>query len=169
MTRRPCGALRSGLTLIEVIVSLAIFLMSLVAIVHLVNIGSQSAVDGQLMQDGVFLAQSKMAEFQVGAETLSSQNDEPFKEDDKWTWSANCQQVQNIAGLWQVEIIVSRARQGKEPLQVTLTQMILDPTIRGSTLDPVPVDLMAEESTEGEAPAESTPPADNTQGGTAAP
>ena len=58
---------RSGLSLIEVILSLAIFMMSLAAIGQLVTMGSDRGLDARFTMRGTRLAESKMAEIEVGA------------------------------------------------------------------------------------------------------
>ena len=154
---------RSGITLIEVIFSLAIFLISLVAIVELVNIGTRTGLDARFQQEAAFLAQSKMAEFQAGVLPLESQNG-VFEEDNPiWQWQAECEQMPEVNGLWVVKVVISRERPGMQPIEFKLSQMILDPAVRGSTLDAAPIDP-SEIEDEGEGPTEEGATQTPTQG-----
>lgn len=134
---------RSGLTLLEVIISLAIFLFSMVAIGHLVNLATERALQAQLRQEAAFLCQSKLAEIAAGAEPLAAQSDTPFAADDNWSWSTECTQG-DVANLWKVTVTVTR--QSKTALSVALSQYVLDPSVRGSTSDPAPTSTVEEET-----------------------
>jgi hypothetical protein len=117
-----------------VVLALAIFLASMAALAVLVNAASTRAVLAQQRQDAIFKCQSKLAELASGAVPLGSQGDTPFDEDNSWLWSADVSQ--NVTGLWTVALTVSRDTSGGgEPVQVTLTRMMLDPSIRGNTAD----------------------------------
>lgn len=130
---------RSGLTLMEVLVSLAIFLLSLGAIGQLISVGSDYALAAQFKQEGTFLCYSKLAELEAGAEPLQNQNGAAFQNDPNWTWSCTCQSMQQQPPmLMQVQVTVQRQRQFGSPIVVTMSKMIIDPANRGSTLDPEP-------------------------------
>lgn len=141
---------RTGLTLIEVIVSLAIFLMSLVAIGQLITMASSQALRASLLVDGSERCQSKLAEYSVGALEMGGMSNSPFEDDPNWLWSSRCEEDPVVMGLWRVQVTVTRATQLGTPVIVTMEQMIIDPSIRGSTFDPEP---MLPEETEGEDPA----------------
>ena len=59
---------RSGFSLIEVLLALAILLMSIVAIAQLVGIGSDRGLETRLTNRGSRLAESKLGEIEVGRE-----------------------------------------------------------------------------------------------------
>src|SRR5262249_30485154 len=80
---RPRRA-RRGLSLLEVLVSLSIFLFALIVIGRLVVMGTDLALDVQYQSQATQLCQSKMAEVLCGAVPLSSQNEVPFDEDSNW-------------------------------------------------------------------------------------
>jgi type II secretory pathway pseudopilin PulG len=128
MTRRRK---RSGLSLLEVLVALAIFLMSLIALGTLVSFSADRAQDVQQKGQGIQMCQSKLAEVVSGALPLSSQTDVPFDEDPNWRWSLDAQQG-GAAGLWNVTVRVKCSRPGGDDLTVSLSQMVLDPTLRGT-------------------------------------
>jgi type II secretion system protein I len=130
---------RRGITLLEVLISLAIFLFSLAAIAQLVRAASDRAVQANRRQQAIFLCQSKLAEFAAGYVPMSSQGDTAFDSDQNWadvhdwTWSADVQQNQ-ANNVWQVAVTVTFP--GSNGVQVTLTRMLLDPSARGNTMDP---------------------------------
>ncbi len=144
--RGPARASRPGLTLLEVIVSTAIFLMALVAIARLTILANTLARDAQFQTEALQLAQAKLAEVVSGVTPLQGQSNTAFDPSqvpsgqDGWTWSMDCTagSVTNTSGqtmVWTVRITVQRPRPDGSSAQVTLTQMVLDPSVRGSTLN----------------------------------
>jgi general secretion pathway protein I len=121
---------RSGLSLLEVIVALAILLFALAGLERLVSIGGDRALDVQQQARGMQLCESKMAEVASGVVQLSSQGDTPFDEDPDWQWSLDAEQG-TVTGLWTVTVTVSRTRSDGSTHKSTLTQMLVDPTQRG--------------------------------------
>jgi Tfp pilus assembly protein PilV len=126
-------AVRQGLSLLEVLLALAIFLFSLVAIGHLVTLAGDRAADIQLRARASQLCQSKLGEVAAGVVPLSQpQANVPFDEDPDWQWSMDAQQGSTIPNLWTVSIHVSRQRLNGPPVEASITQMMLDPSVRGS-------------------------------------
>jgi type II secretion system protein I len=125
---------RRGLSLLEVLVALAIFLFSIVALHQALNIGTNNAIDMQQHMQAAQLAQSKMAEVYVGAVPMQSQSDTPFDEDPDYNWSLDAQQG-IAANLWNVTVTVSRSRGDGSRLETKLSQMIIDPSLRGTSYD----------------------------------
>lgn len=123
---------RRGLSLLEVIVALAIFLMSLVAISRLIEQGADMAVEMDDRSYGSMLAQRKLAEVVCGSEPLTGHGDIPFEDDDSdWYWSLTAD-LDSIANLYKVVVTVHRdTPRGK--VEVAFSQYVLDPTKRGST------------------------------------
>jgi hypothetical protein len=131
--RRPVGSreTRRGLSLIEVILSLTILILAIVAINRLVDIGTDRANEARLYTRGTRLAQSKMAEVEAGLASVSSETDGQFDgEDAAWAFKV----IPAPAGppnLYTVTVRVSRDVQGRQ-FEIVLTQMIFDPTLMGS-------------------------------------
>jgi len=73
-------SVRAGLTLLEVIISLAIFLFSMVALLHLLSQSGQNALDGSLHTEATLRCQSKLAEIMNGAVPMSSSGWSAFEE-----------------------------------------------------------------------------------------
>jgi type II secretion system protein I len=121
---------RQGLSLLEVIVSLAIFLFSLVAISRLIDQGVDQAVELDLRAQASMIAQSKLAEVTSGAIGLTGQESQ-LEEDSAWTWKLDAE-ADTIPGLYRVKVTVTREDRGNK-IEVTLSQYVLDPTKRGGT------------------------------------
>jgi type II secretion system protein I len=130
---------RRGLSLLEVVVALAIFLFSVLAITHAVSLGSDRALDVQDQSNASMLCQRKLAELMIGAESLGSSGYTAFQDQgwDGWQWKVDATQ-QDITGLWSVQVTVKYERDDGRAIEVQLAQMMLDPTIRGSNQDPPP-------------------------------
>jgi general secretion pathway protein I len=132
--RRPARpAARPGLSLMEVLVALAIFLFAMIALGQLIGYGSDRAADVRDLNRAPLLAQSKMAEVAGGAVALSSAPETPFEGDDAdWSWSLDASSDGGIQNLWRVTVTVSRNRPGNDRFEYKLSQMVLDPSARGS-------------------------------------
>jgi hypothetical protein len=130
---------RRGLTLLEVILSLAIFLFSLVAISRLFTLGSNRAQDIQGRE--AQLCQSKLAEVVAGTMSVQagSSQDGEFDEAPGWHWSVKCEANSVSTALWNVTVTVNRQYPDGSKTEAVLTQMVLNPNQRGSTLDQDPV------------------------------
>jgi general secretion pathway protein I len=125
---------RAGFSILEVLVALAIFLFSLVAIGRLVTLGADQAFEVRLRSQAVEICQSKIAEVAAGAIPLQSQSDAPLDEDPDWHWSLDCEQ-NTAANLWNVTVKVNRQTAGGNKVEVTMQEMVLDPSVRGSAFD----------------------------------
>jgi len=140
------------LTLLEVIVSMAIFLLGLGGIGPLIHIAQQRALHVQLEATALQKCQSKLSEVIAGAEALSGQSDMPFSDnppDENWLWAMDASQGANgVNNLWQVQVRVYRQMDNGDKVEVSLGQMILDPSIRGAP-NPPPVPAASSSSSSG--------------------
>jgi prepilin-type N-terminal cleavage/methylation domain-containing protein len=131
--RRPR---RPGLSLLEVLVALAIFLISLVGIFQIITLGGDHARKVADQGHAIQVCQCKLAEVAAGALPLTSQAEAPVEDDPPWEWSLEAEQG-SVTGLWNVTVKVFKRRpngsRDEEPAAV-LTQMILDPAIRGNNM-----------------------------------
>lgn len=128
--RRVNSGPRRGISLIEVLLSLAIFLLALVAIGRLVDFGSDRAQDAQLQTRGTRLALAKMAEVEAGVISVQSGGAGDFPEEPGWSWSVEPQPT-GPPNVYQVTVRVTRDLNGK-PFEVSLTQIVYDPALIGS-------------------------------------
>ncbi len=135
---RP-AAPRLGLSLLEVLVALAIFLLSFVAIGRLVTLATDHALDIQQQSQATRLAQSKLNEVIAGAESLQGGSGS-FDEDPSWQWTVATEQSSDVPNLWTVTVTVTHpGGEGGEDVTATLSQMVIDPSIRGSVFDQITV------------------------------
>jgi len=125
---------RHAFSLMEVITSLAIFLLSLIALAQLLSLSSNLATDTRDIQRASQLCRRKMNEVVAGAVSLTSQPESTFPEDSNWVWSMECQEESSITSLWRVTVTVTLQRPDGSKVQDSLTQYVLDPAARG-TLD----------------------------------
>jgi hypothetical protein len=137
--RQQVRQARPALSLLEVIIALAIFLMSLTVIGQLVSMGSERALDIEQQGEAAMLAQAKMAEVIWGVIPLSSQGDQSFDEAPDYKWSMTAEQNSNVSNLWNVTVTITRERSDGTKIQSVLSQMVLDPSVRGSSQDTVSV------------------------------
>ena len=130
---------RPALTLLEVIVAMAIFLISLVAIWQLVLLGSDRALDVKLQARTSIVCQSKLAEAMIGPDPPIATNSytnitDPGNEDLMYKTEVN--EYPGVTGLYEVRVWVKADLSNGRMFESHLSQLVLDPTIRGSTQDP---------------------------------
>jgi prepilin-type N-terminal cleavage/methylation domain-containing protein len=128
---------RRGLSLIEVLLSLAILVLALTAIWRLVNIGTEHGNQARAYNRGSQLAQAKMAEVEAGLVELSPETNGQFEGDDAiWTYAIIVEPA-GPPNLYNVTIRVMRWFQGRQ-IEVVLTQLLFDPTLIGSAAQAEP-------------------------------
>ena len=86
--RHRCGTTyRSGMTLLEVVIALALFFAAMAAIAEILHMGSQTAVKAQLRAEASLLGESKLNEVIAGIVPLTAVSDQKFAEAPQWTWT----------------------------------------------------------------------------------
>ena len=123
----------TGLTLFEVLLSLAIFVMALAAIGQLVSNGMRGAVRARLETQAVLRCESKLAEVLAGIEPLQLMNNVAFADDPSWTWS-----LMIAAGptedLLDLELLVQHpASSGAGQVSFALRRLMRDPEAMSTT------------------------------------
>jgi general secretion pathway protein I len=147
------------MTLVEVLIALAIFLLAMVVFGDMMVQNGQIALNIQRQNLATRLCRSKLQEVAAGVVPLTGQDDTPFDEEPDYSWSL---QAQNgaVDGLWNVTVHVTRRQtDGGEAIQCTLMQMMLDPSIEGSTQDAVPVTVSDPTASSGSSSSSSSTPA----------
>ena len=137
-------ARRPGMSLVEVLVALAIFIMSLAALGQLVQLGLDQAVDADRQTVATRLAQSKLAEFEAGALPVDGGSGN-FDDQETgpngtalWKWEAVGTETE-IPNVFDVTVTVST--KAGSPFSLTLSQLVFDPTSMGTAAPAVaPVD-----------------------------
>ena len=125
---------RSGLSLLEVLIALAVFLFSYVAIWQLMNLANDRATDLAYRNLATQLAQSTLAEIAAGSQPLQAQGDTPVGDnapDFTYSVEINSGPVDSVKS---VAVTVTHESKGRT-MQVKITQMMLDPSTVGSTQD----------------------------------
>jgi hypothetical protein len=110
---------------------MAIFFIAVVAISRLVDVGTDSELEARLHTTAARLAQAKLAEVEAGIESLEATGGE-FAEEPGWTWQMTAES--QTPNLYLVSVTVSRDLKGR-PFTLKLSQMILDPTVKGAAAE----------------------------------
>jgi type II secretion system protein I len=145
---------RVGLTLLEVVIALAIFLVAMVPIWRLVSMGSERALDIQQQAQASMLCQGKLDGVKCGADPLNGGGTVDIG-NVTWTYTIESSQT-DVTNLNQVKVTVKYDRPDGKTVSATLTQLVLDPAVRGSTV--------AGSSSSGSSSGSSSPSSNNTGG-----
>lgn len=123
---------RRGLTLLEVVIALAIFLIALVPIWHLVSMGGERALDVQQQAQASMFCQGKLEGVKVGADPLNGAGTVDIG---NLTWNYTIESSPaDVDNLHLVKVSVKYDRVDGKTIEAFLTQMVLDPALRGSTI-----------------------------------
>jgi type II secretion system protein I len=132
------------MSLLEVLVALAIFIMALAALGQLVQLGLEQAVEAERQTTAVRLAQSQLAEIEAGSVGIDGGSgeftDQELKTDGTplWKWEALSVPTAT-ANVYDVTVTISLTT--GEPFTLTLSQLIFDPAyLSGAAPTPTPVD-----------------------------
>lgn len=85
--RRSGPRPRCGMTLLEVVIALALFLAAMSAIAEILRMGSDSSVKAQLQAEAALLGESKLNEVVAGIVPMTSVQSQAFESSPKWTWT----------------------------------------------------------------------------------
>jgi type II secretory pathway pseudopilin PulG len=120
------------LTLVEVMLALGIMLIALVAIAHLIQVGSEAGYDARMNARAGRLAQGKMAEVESGVMPVQNGGGSgTYSGDDAgWSWAVDLE-PQGPANTYLATVKITRTLRGK-PFTFSLAQMIVDPAMMGS-------------------------------------
>jgi type II secretion system protein I len=123
---------RQGLSLLEVLVALAVFLLAVVALRSLMSMGGDRALDVDRTNLATQLCQSKLNEVLVGSIPLTgASSGGPVDEYPGWEWSMDAQPGA-VTGLYTVTIRVGRKRSDGNLVAASLSQMVMDPALKGN-------------------------------------
>ncbi len=129
-SRAHAPARRPGLTLLEVLIALAIFLMSLVAVAGLVDFGSERGMAAAMQSTGTRLAQSILAEAEAGALPVNAASTGSFEAEPGWSYTVESAAA-GPANVYTVTVTCVREVGGRQ-YQVVLAQMMCDPAQMGT-------------------------------------
>ena len=122
---------RSGLSLLEIIISVAIFMASLAAIMEGLQIGRRSELSARLQSEAVLRCETVMGEILSGVKEAASAQGNPFDDDEtgNWEWTAEVTEA-GTTGLLQVTILVEHRPGDEEPnAAFTLVRFMRDPQL----------------------------------------
>jgi hypothetical protein len=126
-TIRPRHALRSGLSLLEVILSIAILGGALAVIGELVRIGARNAAMARDLTTAQLFAESKMNEVAAGVADFSATESEPLDEEGDWVCAVTSTEA-NQQQLMAVTVTVGQNPDTfARPVSYALTRWIIDP------------------------------------------
>ncbi|MEL0096222.1 MAG: prepilin-type N-terminal cleavage/methylation domain-containing protein [Planctomycetaceae bacterium] len=133
MMNHPRRRTRSGFTLMEILVSITILGMSMVAINGLVSIGARNAREAQVLTTAQFLAESKLSEVKTGLIAPSSTGKMPFTQEetsDPFTFEVQSETVGGDGQLLAIRVIVEYTPEdGTRPITYQLDTWMIDPAI----------------------------------------
>jgi hypothetical protein len=117
---------------LEVVIALAIFLMALVPVMRLVSIGGERALDVSHRAQASMLCQAKLDSVKAGAEPLNTSGTVDMG---NLTWNYTIESNQTDAqNLYLVKVTAKVDRADGKTISEDLTQLVLDPAVRGSTI-----------------------------------
>lgn len=127
--RSPSESHGRGMTLLEVLIALAILLMSLAAISELLRQGSRAAVDARTDSQTALRAEAVMNEVLGGVHLMQDVQGTPFLDDPDWQWSLLVLDGP-LSGLLRLEVTVSYVPDGATPRRpFTLVRFARDPAV----------------------------------------
>ena len=120
---------RSGLTLWEVMLALAILGGAIAVIGQLIRLGVKAAGEARSLSTAQLLCEAKVAELASGIEPLQSVTTTPFPFEMDWVYSVEVQPVDQ-EGLLAVRVTVEKITdQRLYPVSFSLERWIIDPTL----------------------------------------
>lgn len=133
MTRIPTKYGRpAGLTLFEVVIALAIFLLALVPVWRLVSMGGEYALEVAQRAQASLLCQNKLDSVKCGAEGLNGSGTVDIG---NLTWNYTIESSpSDVPSLYTVKITAKIDRPDGRTIEASLVQLVLDPAERGSTV-----------------------------------
>lgn len=130
--RRGSGrSVRRGVSLIEVLLATAIFLMAIAALGILVRGGSEQATEAARTNLCSQLARAKMAELEAGVSdvTLSSGGSGEFADRPGYKWEVISTQSGVSSNAYDVTVRVWVESVIGQSIEVSLSQVLLDPAL----------------------------------------
>lgn len=143
IARRPGSrrTARPGVSLIEVLVATAIFLVSMTAIGILLRAGSDAALEASRTNLCSQMARTKMAELEAGTGEVTvtpGTTSGTFPERQNYQWEVICVET-DVLNAYDVTVRVWN-EVGPRPVEVSISQVVLDPYLMNNAapLQPPP-------------------------------
>ena len=128
---------RGGLSLLEVVLALAILLVSLVALGELVRLGLRNSQQAYDLSRAQLICESKLSEITAGLVPLEPVADVPLGSETlqpdlaDWTYTLEIEPT-NVPGLLAARLTVTNAAASTDPVSFTLTRWVRDPVLMES-------------------------------------
>ncbi len=120
---------RFGMTLLEVVIALALFLAAMSAIAEILRMGSDSSVKAQLQAEAALLGESKLNEVVAGIVPLTPVQSQAFADSPKWTWTLSVEDDTTLS-LKHVLLTVQHLNSaGKPDHEVQFARWMRDPIV----------------------------------------
>ena len=120
---------RQGLTLLEVLLALGLFLGALAALSQLWYGGVRAAVQARLSTQAILRCESKLNEVVAGAVPLQSTGDTPFDDDVSWTWSLQVETGPHTDAMLVTVKVSHPGQSGLSSNDYQLRRLIRDPQV----------------------------------------
>ncbi|MFP6763636.1 MAG: hypothetical protein VB858_08460 [Planctomycetaceae bacterium] len=131
----PSRHRRSGLSLLEVILSLTIFVGAVSALSQLSTNGTTAAVTARLETQAILRCESKLAEVATAIEPLDDVLEEPFSDEEDWTWSLESQAGPHADVLLVTVSVAFNGESALSSVNYSLSRLIRDPAIFEDTVE----------------------------------
>jgi prepilin-type N-terminal cleavage/methylation domain-containing protein len=127
--RQPAADRRTGLSLLEVMLAIAILGLALATTGELVRLGTQAAGETRDLTKAQILCEGIMSELSAGVIPLESADENPFELDPEWTYSVTVGPLDE-GGLMGVMVMVQKeVEETERPVYFTLTRWMIDPLL----------------------------------------
>lgn len=118
---------RGGLSLLEVILSIAILGGAMVVIGHLFNLGYRSALQVRIRSDANLLCDSKMAELAAGVLPAQSTGNQSIAGSPGWNYSIDIQPSLQPGLLTATVTVEQNAETSSTPTSMSIVRFLPDP------------------------------------------
>ena len=121
--------LRGAFTLLEIILALAILAGSLATMGEVVRLAVRNAESARRLTQAELLATSKLSEITAGITPAEPVEEISFQRQPDWMFTISTSPTE-VDGLIAVSVnVVERQATGRQPIEFTLVQWMLDPNI----------------------------------------
>lgn len=127
--RRSGPRPRYGMTLLEVVIALALFLAAMSAIAEILRMGSDSSVKAQLQAEAALLGESKLNEVVAGIVPLTSVQSQAFESSPKWTWTLTVEDDTTLPLKHLVLTVQHLDSENKPNHEVKFARWVRDPLV----------------------------------------
>ncbi|MCA9088985.1 MAG: hypothetical protein KDA90_10180 [Planctomycetaceae bacterium] len=120
---------RHGISLLEIVLALGIFLGTFAVISQIINTGARAAMQAQAENEATLRAERILNEVLAGALPFASAGPVPFDDDARWTWAVDITSGPH-PDLQQIQVSASRQRKdGVTDMTIALTRYTRDPQL----------------------------------------